>query len=243
MPLFNPSPNAPPWDKQFFLAGPGATSATVTSMGSNVTNSGTVTGTASTEAIGSMTQMASAASANALAGYAGTNLDWLRGTTTGFNGFYYYSRIYLNNASYDNTGAATGTRLFYGFSDQTSTVTTGSDDPAGNRCGFSRIHVNGGLTDTNWFFTTKDGTTEDRVDTGLAFTAQNVYDLTIICEPRASVISWSIANISAGTIAAGTTTTNLPTNSVLMRFVNICQTVNATARTIAFSRVYIEAGR
>lgn len=243
MPIFNPSPNAPPWDKQFLLAGPGATNATVTSIGCNVTNSGTVTMTTPTEAIGTNTQMASAASAAALAGYSGTNLDWVRGSTAGFNGFYYYSRIYLNNASYDNTGASTGTRLFYGFSDQAILTATGSDNPAGHRCGFSRIHVNGGLTDTNWFFSTKDGSTENRVDTGLAFTSQNVYELTIICEPRASSIQWLIKNITAGTSATGTTSSNLPGASTMMRFINVCQTVNATARTISFARVYIEAGR
>jgi hypothetical protein len=44
----------------------------------------------------------------------------------------------------------------------------------------------------------------------------NVFDLTLECEPGASSVSYSVIDVSSGSVAAGTISTNLPAASTLL---------------------------
>lgn len=213
-------------------------------VGTGLSSVGTLTHPAATEAYGYMTNFASAASANATCGTGDALVRWCRGSLAGgANGFFYSARIGLPDSSYNNTGASTGSRIFAGLTDQTMAVSVGSGNPAGNRIGFSRQHVNGLITDANWMITARDNVTEDRFSTGMAFAAEKVYDFYLFCPPQGSTVFWRIDNVTDGTSAEGSTSTNLPINTVMMRAGVQLQTVNAVARNLRIQRIYVEADR
>jgi len=244
MPLILPPLKAPIWSKQFLLIGLAPTGVTgFTAMGGNTNSTGTFSSITTSETSGIMSQNTSTAAINALCGTAGVRAAFCRGSVAGqFNGFRMFARVYYPDASYNNTGASTGSRIFLGFTNQSSTNSVASDDPAGSRCGFSRINVNGALTDTNWFVTTKDGLTEHREDTGIAFTVQHVYDFYMTCEPMGQAISWEILDRTADTSSSGILTTELPPAATLLTFMHMLRTINAAARAIGFQRFYVETG-
>lgn len=244
MPLQLPPLNAPIWSKQFQLIGIAASAITgFTVMGANMNSTGTFSITTTTEATGIVTQNTCTAAINATCGIASARSGFCRGSVAGqINGFKLFARAYYPNASYDNTGASTGCRIFLGLSDQSATNIVNSADPAGNRIGFSRQHVNGSLTDTNWYVTSKDGFTENRINTGITFTAQHVYDFYILCEPMGEDITWEIIDRTANTSASGTVIAGLPAAATLLSLQHMLLTINATARAIGFQRFYIESG-
>lgn len=219
------------------------TTTSVTSIGDAVTSVGTLSHPTVTEAYGRMTNFASAASAGATCGTGNANLNFVRGSVSGANGFFFNARLAFPDASYNETGASTGSRIFVGMTDQTMATSVGSNNPAGNRFGFSRLHVNASTTDTNWQITSRDGATEFRVDTGCQFDVQKVYDFYFFCAPQGSEISWRIDNVTDNTSFEGSVTSNLPLNTQIMRAGFQLQTVNATSRNIRMQRVYIESDR
>jgi len=217
------------------------TTTTISSIGDSVTSVGTISHPTVTELYGRMANFVTAGTATATAGTGNANLNFLRGTVIGSNGWFSFMRLGFPDSSYNESGASTGSRIFVGMTDQTMAVSVGADNPAGNRAGFHRLHVNGATQDTNWFFSTRDGTTQNRVDTGLPFISQHVYDFYSFTYPVGSnKIYWRIDDITAGTTAEGEVTLNLPTNTVLMRCGFQVQSVNAVARNIRMQRVYIE---
>lgn len=228
---------------QALFVAPGGTATTLTSFGAAITNTGTLSQITTTEAIGVMSQQATAASLNSSVGTASTNAIFLRGTTGPYAGFDAFASVYFGDASYNESGATTGSRFFFGLTDQTAANSVASDTPAGNRVGFSRISVNGGVTDTNWFFTTKDGTTESRTDTTLAFTPQHVYEMRFVCVAGGTSIDWTITDVTAGTTRSGTQSNNLPTAATAMRYSLFLLTINATVRRLSYNRISIKRFR
>ncbi len=219
------------------------TTTSITSIGDAVTSVGTLSHPTVTEAYGRMTNFASAASVGATCGTGNANLNFVRGSVDGANGFFFNARLAFPDANYNETGASTGSRIFVGMTDQTMATSVGSNNPSGNRFGFSRLHVNASTTDTNWQITSRDGATEFRVDTGCQFDVQKVYDFYFFCAPQGSEISWRIDNITDNNSFEGSVTSNLPLNTQIMRAGFQLQTVNATARNIRMQRVYIESDR
>lgn len=218
-----------------------AVTTTVNVFGCAATSVGTLSHPTVTTATGYMTNFASAASANATAGTGFNQASFWRGDGSGPSaGFFFACRNYWPDASYDAAGASTGKRLFVGLTSGTLAASVASDNPTGDFCGFIRFNVNGGLTHSNWQFATKDGTTLNIVDTGLAFTPQNAYDCFIWCAPNGSTVEWRIDDITTGGTVSGNTTTNLPTNNVLLRPGIQVLTVNATATNVRMQRVYCE---
>jgi hypothetical protein len=216
----------------------------VTSIGNTVTSVGTLSHPVPTLQYGYMTNFASASTAAATAGTGNNGLLWVR--SDDFNdasGFFYNARLAFPDSNYNETGASTGTRIYVGLTSNVLATQVGSDNPTGVRAGFSRIHVNGSLTDTNWFFTTRDNLTEDRVNTGMVFTPECVYDFYIFCPPDGSFIGWRIDNVTLGTSQSGTTIEKLPALGTYMRGGFQIQTVNAVSRNIRMQRVYIESDR
>jgi hypothetical protein len=215
----------------------------ITSIGNTVTTVGTISHPTPTLLYGYMANFISASTAGATAGTGNNGLIWVRSTNVDdCGGFFFNARLAFPDSNYNETGASTGSRIFVGLTNQTMAVSVGTNNPAGTRVGFQRLHVNGSTTDTNWFISSRDAS-EDRVDTGLVFTPECVYDFYLFCPPNGSFIGWRIDNITLGTSESGTITTQLPTVGTFMRAGFQVQTVNAVSRNIRMQRVYIESDR
>jgi hypothetical protein len=183
---------------------------------------------------------ATTAAANAEAMSYTSNAQFYRGAaaTDVGSGWFWHARVFFPDASYDNTGASTGSRIFAGMS--SSLANLGSDDPATHRAGFSRINVNGGRTDANWQFTVKDGATGTLIDTGIAFAVSKAFDLWMFCPPGATTVYWQVDNVTDGTTATGSTADHLPgMATMLVAFLGL-RTINAVIRTLRTARVYCE---
>lgn len=243
-----PSGIATPLQPSFFqnniiIVAPGS-ATTLTTIGCTLTSTGTISHPAITEAYGNMANIATAATTNATAGTGVSSTIFLRGSLSGgANGFFYSARLAFPDASYDQTTTTTGSRIFVGLTNQTMATSVGSDNPAGNYCGFFRRHVNAAAQDTNWQFATKDGTTLNLSDTGLVFTAGKLYDFYIFCAPTGNTIFWRIDNVTDNTTAEGSTSNNLPGNTQLMRAGYQLATINAVARNTMMQRIYVETDR
>ena len=160
-------------------------------------------------------QQASAASAGGLRRSAPNNNPmYQRGSALGENGFLLIDIFSPVGTNWDNTGVGTGTRWISGMtSNATSTLAAalGSDNPTNSRLAFMRSHVNGGLTETNWWFSAKDGTTENRLDTGVAFSGNSWYATMIACAPQGSTVYFAIKNLTGGNDSGVlSTSSNLP---------------------------------
>jgi len=199
-----------------------------------------------TEELGVSTRHRTATSVNSEAGYIENVNSFYLGSMAGENGFLMFGGFVLNNASYNETGANTGSRIFFGLTTQGGVVgCVNSDDPSGHRIGFSRLHVNGATTDTNWYITTKDGTTETRVDTGLSFSGAAAYRVWINCPPQGTSIKLQIAKSVSGTITYSnvvTVSSNLPGGSTAMRRALALYTIDAVARDIGGASNWIYSG-
>lgn len=245
--VLGPSGVSTPLQPSFFqnnisMVSTGTTTA-MNVVGTAITSVGTLSHPATTEAYGYMTNFASAATAGITAGTGDNLVKWCRGSVEGANGFFFACRAAFPDASYNETGASTGARIFVGLTDQTMAATAAANNPAGNRVGFSRIHVNGSLTETNFWITTRNGTSESRVDTGMLFTPQNVYDFYLFCRPQGTEVFWRVDNVTAGTTQEGSVDTYLPLNNVFMRAGCQIGTVNAVSRNVRIQRIYCESDR
>ncbi len=205
---------------------------TVNGYGTTVTNDTTVSHPAAGETFGYMTNFATSTTANDEAGTSSTNVAFFRGSTAGANGFFYYARVGVVDT--------TSITVYSGMADQTIATMVGADNPAGNHVGFQ---FSTGRGDTNWQFETRDGTTQNVVNTGLAFTANKVYDLMFTCTKRCASITWEIRNVTDGTSAMGTTSNNLPTAGTALRMVLGVETETTAARNIRMQQLYVEADR
>lgn len=221
------------------------TTTTVTSIGDGVTTVGTISHPAVTETYGRVANIVSGASAGNTAGTGFAATSFLRGSVAGgASGFFFAARVGFPDASYNETGASTGSRIFVGLTSGTLAASVGGNDPAGSHVGFQRLHVNGSTTDTNWHIYRRDGVAAgQRTDTGLVFSPQNIYDFYLFAPPNGTTIGWRIDNLNTGASFSGEISTALPTNTTLMRAGFQVQTVNALARNVNFQRVYCESDR
>lgn len=217
------------------------TSALVTAFGpaGAAVGTGTYAVQAATTALPRRGRYSTPATATTRAGFESSDLVWVGSGING--GWVFQCHINLPDASYANTGASTGSRIFCGMTDQAATtVALNADNPAGNRLGFSYCNVNGGLTNTNWWLTEKNATTETRTDTGIALAQNKLYRMTLHCAKTSGYMGWQIDNLTDAT-TAGNTYTGLsgttPTSTALMRAMCGIQTVNAVARNIEILRM------
>lgn len=213
------------------------------------TISGTSTPTAShptaTSALGYRTRLSTAATAGSDVSVFSADARWIRGDSIlPWCGYYYHARVNFPDASYNNTTATTGSRMFFGMTDQTATTMLNTDDPAGNRHGFHRVNVNGGKTQTNFFMSTKNGTTEALLDTGVALVQNNVYDFYIFVRPGGGYAFGEIKNLTAGTGSGALIdiagSASVPTATTFMRATAGLRTINAVARNMELHRVGVE---
>jgi hypothetical protein len=232
-------------DNQFALF-PG-TSTTPEKFGAPFTSTGTLSHPSPTVAHGFHTAMATAASANATASVASTDTRWVVGDAINpWTGFFMITRLCFPDASYANSGASTGSRIFCGLTDQSVATILGSDNPAGHRFGFQYVNVNAGKTQTTFQVSRRDGTTETLTNTTIAITQNKWYDFVLHIQPNYSSFTNVYAQIRdtvAGTVLyeSGPLATNLPGATTFMRAVLGIQTINAVARNVKMRRMVVEA--
>jgi hypothetical protein len=167
--------------------------------------------------------------------------QFARGSVAGgANGFFMNIRGALQDASYGS--GATGARIFVGMTDQTLATSVASQNPSGNRVGFS---FDTGRGDTDWMVTTRDGSTETLADSGMVFSGAKAYDWYLYVPPYPSnaTIYWRIDNMSDNTSVEGSTGTTLPAGSTALRTNLAIRNLSAVSRTISYQRIYVESDR
>lgn len=175
--------------------------------------------------------------AGAAAGVGESYDKWRRGNTTGSNGFFAVGRVFFPETY-------TQSRIWVGLtSSPASTAWFTGDDPAGHRAGFSYVNNNGGRQDTNWQFTTKNGTTQSLQNTSMAFAADKMYDMYVYCPPQSSTIYWRIDNLTDGTTQEGSTSSNLPGATTDLRMTTQIVTIDTTVKWMDFGGIYVEADK
>jgi hypothetical protein len=209
-------------------------------FGTNRATAGTGVNAAFSEAYGYMGGWSTGTTANTSSGIASNAGQFARGSVAGANGFFMNIRGALQDASYGS--GATGTRMFIGMTDQTIATSVASQNPAGNRVGFS---YDTGRGDTNWMVSTKNGGTETLANTGMVFSPAKAYDWYVYVPPypNNSTIYWRIDNVTDDTTAEGSTGATLPTGSVALRAGQSIRNLSAVARTISYQRIYVESDR
>jgi hypothetical protein len=227
------------------LIGPN-TGVSLTTFATATATVGTVSHPAKTEAYGYMSNFATAATASATTGTGNSVGQWHRGTIAGgANGFFLYERLAWPDASYNQSGLTTGSRIFVGLTLNSLSTSVNGDTPLGDIAGFERRHTDTGAQDTNWQFQTRDNLLTNTVDTGMFFAPGKVYDFYIYCRPHPDngTIFWRIDNITDGTTFEGSTSNNLPRGDSVLRAGFQLFTVNAVVRNVRMNRIYCEADR
>jgi hypothetical protein len=205
---------------------------TINSIGTTATNDTTISHPTADEVFGYMANFATAATTNDTAGTSSTNTTFIRGSTTGANGFFYRARVGVVDT--------TSIRIFSGLTNQSSATMVGADNPAGHYIGF-QFSTN--RADTNWMITSKDGTTQTATSTGIAFAANKVYDLTFFCSQQCTSITWRVDNVTDNTNATGTVSTNLPGTTTSLRIAEAVSTLTTAVKNLRMQFAYTEADR
>jgi hypothetical protein len=214
-----------------FMLSTGAGTA-YTIVGNTASSTGTVSHVVS-ETLGYMANQVTAASATGVAGTFANTAQFYRGTQAGANGFFFQARMTFPTAT------SSTYRVFVGFTSGDGALSVSSDNPAGDNVAFQ---YSTGRSDTGWKFMTKDGTTQNVSSTIMPFSTTDVFDFFIYCPPypNNTIIYYRIDNVTQGTSAEGSTSTNLPTGGVALRpgffLGNI---TGATARNIRINRLYV----
>ncbi len=193
-----------------------------------------------------MANFATAATVSATSGTGNNVGQWHRGSIAeGANGFFIYERLALPDASYNQAGVTTGSRIFVGLMLNSLASSVTGDIAAGDVAGFVRRHTDAGAQDVNWQFHTRDNVASTFVNTGMVFTPGKVYDFYIYCRPHPDngTIFWRIDNITDGTTFEGSNSTNLPRGDSVLRAGFQLFTANAIVRNIRMNRIYCEADR
>jgi hypothetical protein len=216
-----------------WIVAPNATT-TMTTFGGGVTSTGTISHPTPTSAsYGLSTNFFTGNTINLTAG-TGSALTYFS-TDSSAPGFFAVQRLWWPDADY-GTGA-TGARFFVGLTDQTMRAAAESDNPVGNRAGFA---LSTNLSETEWMLTTRNGTTETRVTTGMAFTPNELCDFYLFFPPSGTELSWRINNLTTNTEVFGSTSATLPGDGVLMRTgFSIC-TLTTVGRNVRVKKIYVE---
>lgn len=223
------------FQNQIFILSTGAgTAYTVT--GNIASSTGTVSHVVS-QPLGYMANQATAAAATGVAGTFASTSQFYRGSQVGSNGFFFQARMSFPTAT------SSTYRVFVGLTSGAGAASVSADNPAGDNVAFQ---YSTGRADTGWKFMTKDGTTQNVSATLLPFAINSVFDFFIYCPPfpNNGTIYYRVDNVSSSTSAEGSTATNLPTGTAVMRpgffLGNI---TGATARNIRISRLYVESDK
>jgi hypothetical protein len=224
------------FQNSLWLVQPNTTSS-VSAIGGSVASVGTIsTPVPNSNSFGVSTNFATSATTNATTGTS-QNIAPLN-TSAGpasNGGFFFVCRVWYPDSNY-GTGS-TGSRHFVGVTDQTLAISVGSDNPAGSRMGFA---MSTNLGESTWQFSTKNGTTETRTDTGVTLVSNNLYDFYIFIDGGASTTYWRIDNLSTDVTTEGNTSSTLPATGTYMRAGFQVATLTTTARNIRMKKIYVE---
>jgi hypothetical protein len=149
-------------------------------------------------------------------------------------GYYFHARIVTDHANGYSTS-----RIFAGLTDQTPTTALGATDPAGHRHGFKCINGTG-----NWLMTTKNGTTEATLDSGIAFATNSVFDFFIYIRPAGGYAFGHVYNLTAGTESGAmidvSGSASVPGGTTFMKAMVGVATTTTAIRGLSFQRVGCE---
>lgn len=229
--------------QNFFIMFASGSSATMTNIGANITSNGTLSHPTATEVTGIMTNFVTAATMTSTAGLYNSVSMFYRGSTSGINGFFMFTRVYFPDNNYNQSGASTGSRIFAGLASGGIANWAISDNPSGHAIGFSRNSTDGGRQDSNWTMISKDNSTLSLSTTTMGFATSTVYDLYLYCPPQATEIAWRIDNLATGTSSEGIVNQNLPGASNSMQAGFNLGTLNAVARNVRAQKFYVEVPR
>ena len=207
----------------------------------------TITVQAPTNILSRITVQSTAATANANTSLYFSTSDSMRGAIGQPGGFNLWIRFGLPDSSYDGNATSTGSGIVAGLYNGGVPMTTTASGIGNINCAcFRRIHNFGVVEHTNWKFVTNNASgsiTGNEIDTGLPFTAGNMYLVNISCPSGATYINWYIKNENSGQEASGSTSNLLPPiNTLLWTYVTL-NTVNAVARKIGTQFIYSESDR
>jgi hypothetical protein len=133
-----------------------------------------------------------------------------RGNAAGLGGFRCRARFASSTALAQQRG-------FVGLC-----ATIGAVIPNGQPSAFVNVAGFGyDAAETNWSTIVNDNTgtaTKTSLGAGYPVDATSVFEITLIAQPNASSIDWTISNIGSGASTSGSFTTDLPVNTTLMSF-------------------------
>ena len=223
------------FENPVFMVIPSATT-TIGVWGGIVTSVGTVSHVAPDTTFGLRINQITGTTAGNTAGTGDSVTRFFRGSSLIQPcGWFYNSRVYFSDASYGS--GSTGARFFVGLTSGTMASSVGADDPGNHHAGFS-FSTNAG--DTTWRFSLRDGSTRNNINTTMTFTAQHAYDFHIYCPPTGGTVYWRVEDITASTSQSGSSATNVPGATTLMRCgLQIC-TLTTTGRNVQYKFIYCE---
>lgn len=228
-----------PWQNALFqnsvlMVSP-QSSTTIGVIGGALTSVGTVSHPAPDTTFGYAVNQVTGAVAGNTAGTGDSVTRNFRGSSGLAGGWLFAARLYFPDASYGS--GATGFRAFVGLTNGTMAAAVGADDPGGHCAGFT-FSTNAG--DTVWSFSLRDGTTRNKINSSIAFTAQNIYDFFTFCPPNSGTVYWRVDNLTAATTSEGNSATNVPGATTQMRCGLQIATLTTTARNVRYKRIYCE---
>lgn len=233
-----------PWSRQWGQMTPqSGTTIRHTGAGVNLTPTGTVamvTAAAGLPFHATITGAASAATATVTCDQGNYLVRRGANSSAAWGGFDFVADVAATDASYDESGASTGSRIHVGLTSGTMAQCLSADygRTSDSAAFFAREHVNGGALDTNWQFCTQDQTAKANVDTGMPFTPSNLYRFRIYCPVGGATVYWWIWDLTAGTSASGSTSTSIPLTTTNMRWGIGLYTVDAVARRLGLVSVF-----
>ncbi len=226
--------------------GSGTTTSSYSAVGDALLAAGTLSTTTGvpSEAQGYMANVASAAVAGSAAGVSNAINRYFRGSVAnGADGFFYAFRFSLPDTLTNYTSNTTGSRLFFGLTDQTLATMVASDTPTGNYVGISFSGVRDNASG-QFQILSRDGTTATNTATGVTLAVGKTYNIYLYSKPRDTTVFWRIDNLTDGTTPVeGSKTTNLPTNTVALRSMFDFAPLTAVAHNLRFQNLYVETDR
>jgi hypothetical protein len=193
---------------------------TPTALGTSAAAS---TSTANFLSIQPRIQFTSATTANAQAGIHLNVTTAFYSTTAGLGGFDY-------NGRFGATQLPTGPRLFVGGCSTSWGGSTG--EPSALAASIAAFAKDSG--DTNIQLLTKDGTTANKVDTGIPFAVNGWYSAKVWFEPGGGRVTGLLFRWDTGDIWLGSTTSNLPADGSGMRLMQLGGLGSSTGTAMIF---------
>lgn len=213
------------------------TGTTVGVQGDSVTSVGTVSHPAANVGSGAMINFLTGATAGNTGGTGSNATRFFRGGVSGINtGFFFACRMSLPDLTYD------GLRAFVGLTTGTMAASVGSNDPAGDRCGFF-FSTTDATHGKNWQFATKNNTTQSLQSTNVQCSGVTLYEMFIYSPPfpKNGAIYWTIRDMSNLKEVSGYQFNNLPRVNQPMRPGLQISNVTATARNVRLMHLYTES--